>query len=185
MKLVSLLACFCFTALAQAPASDPQTLGKRGAIAGAFRFDAFPAIVYTGDVAMPIFKNVQAGGQPWPDGDFRCIGENEELRRRFFADKKPNFAGDWIFDRCTCGTGCSYPFMWNARTGAVHRDFPVHALFSGDLYSNSRGFVYRADSRLLIIEGYVDEVGARGSRSYFEWNGHQFVQLRRMALATL
>lgn len=138
------------------------------------RFEEFASQRYVGIVAMPVFMKVEAGNQPFPDGDLRCIGEDEVLRRRFFSGKRPNFAGHWIIEKCTCGTGCSYPFMWDARTGEVFRDFPVHAMFSGPMYWDSNGLIHRVNSRLLVVEAFDNENGQEGWRRYYEWDGREF-----------
>jgi hypothetical protein len=67
-----------------------------------------------------------------------------------FGKARPNFAGEWIIHTCTCGTGCGYPFMWNARTGELYHDFPCGIISVGPPSTGWRGLIHTAASRLLV-----------------------------------
>jgi hypothetical protein len=118
------------------------------------------------------------GALSGPDGDLRCIGDSDELRRVLFGDAKPNFAGEWIVHFCTCGKECGYPFMWNARTGAVYRNFPFGEINVGPPQTGWRGLMHRANSRLLVVEGRINERAA--GISYYVWDGRRFTLVRRV-----
>jgi len=136
---------------------------------------------------------VRPASSLFPTATPKCAGGTEELRRWFFGKEKPNFAGEWIVHSCTCGSGCGYPFMWNARTGEVYRAFPFDSVNAGPPWTGWRGLVHTASSRLLIAEGYIGEGEGEGEGEgdsptrfpgtrFYLWNGRRFVLLSQVAL---
>lgn len=151
------------------------------------RFDHYPAVPFTGKVAMPKFLPRDAKDERYPDHDFRCTGDDEPMRRALFEDAVPNFAGHFVIEGCTCGTGCSYPFMWDARTGRLYRKFPFWNISVGPPWSDWRGLLHNVQSKLLIAEGYLDDEAEDPkmrirARSYYVWNGTRFALIYRVPL---
>jgi hypothetical protein len=173
MRLAELVACASVVSLlAPCCARAEDRVGEPP------KFEEYPVAVYKGKVALPVFRKSKPLELPRPDGDPRCVGADEEQRRLFFRNKKPNFAGEWTIDNCTCGTGCGYPFMWNAQTGEVYRDFPFAEVNVGLPSTGWRGLVHTAGSRLLLAEGDID--GQLWGTCYYLWDGHKFAFLQRV-----
>jgi hypothetical protein len=115
--------------------------------------------VFRGRPAKPIFK---PGTDKWPDADPRFRDSTEYQVR-----KGANFAGAYIVVKTTCGTGCFYVVIVDARTGRIFEDLPFRTIVVGRP-NQFRGLSFRLDSRLLIVEGLVD--GAhRPTRTSYEW----------------
>jgi hypothetical protein len=141
--------------------------------------------VYTGKVALPKFRKGNFETLPFPDGDLRCIGTDDGEHALFFANKKVNFAGKYVIDACTCGSGCHYLFMWDAQTGKMFRTFPFGTVEIGP-YLNAKPVIeysgehYKVDSTLLIVEGCFDTDSHPKSRDcaryYYNWTGQGFVR---------
>lgn len=128
--------------------------------------------VYRGAVRQPAFGNLQQ----YSGTDLRCFsGDPAE-----FSRMTVNFAGHYVLAKCTCGSGCHYLFLWDARDGKVFRTFPVGAINVGPYSSPTggppvqyKGEEYRADSSLLIIDGCFEGTCDCGKR-YYNWSGSTF-----------
>jgi hypothetical protein len=91
-----------------------------------------------------------------------------------------NFAGHFVIDACTCGSGCHYLYMWDALSGKVYLNFPSMPIDVGP-YGDGvvsprityKGEEYYVNSSLLILEGCVEQT-CDCARRYYNWNGSQF-----------
>jgi hypothetical protein len=142
-------------------ASVANMLGQ--ARGGAPGFRAYPAeFTFHGRNATPKFATA---ANSWPDGDPRF---RESIASQIAIG--PNFAGAFTVAQTTCGTGCSYAVIVDNRTGRIFEDLPFKMLVISP-QSSHRGLLFRRSSRLLVVEGAVDE--KRPTRSYYEWSdGH-------------
>jgi len=127
-------------------------------------FSKYPArSVYKGKVSPPRFrKGLNPGDAPFPDGDPHCGWDNDGFFGRYYGAMKPNFAGNYIIKGCTCGSGCHYLLMWDARSGEVVRNLPVGTIDVGPYVQetpviNYTGERHRVDSNLLVLEGCFDQ----------------------------
>ena len=135
------------------------------------RFEDYRVPVYAGKMARPDF------GDPaqYTGTDIRCFG----LDGSGYLSA-PNFAGHFVIGTCTCGSGCHYLFMWDARTGKLYRDLPLGPLNVGPYGGGENtspvkysGESFRPDSRLLIIDACREETCDCGKR-YYVWTGAVF-----------
>lgn len=138
--------------------------------------------VYKGEVKPPDF------GDPsqYDGAEVRCLGTNPAEH----ASERPNFAGHYVIEACTCGSGCHFLFMWDAATGRLfYRDLPFQSLNIGPFTSaGSRspqitysGEEYRLDSDLLIIEACFGETCDCAKRFYL-WTGSRFKLVQKQAV---
>jgi hypothetical protein len=106
--------------------------------------------VYRGKTVAPKF------GDPahYHGTDLRCFGADPQD----YAGRRANFAGHFVIDTCTCGSGCHYLFMWDAVNGRFYGRLPIGAIDIGPYGLGSidrpvkyRGEEYRVDSALLIV----------------------------------
>ncbi len=91
--------------------------------------------------------------QQYTGTDLRCFGGDPTPRLAM----RTNFAGHFVLASCSCGSGCRYLFIWDARNGKVFRGFPFGAINVGPYPSAHgrqevayAGEQYRIDSKLLI-----------------------------------
>lgn len=139
-------------------------------------FKGYPARqAYTGPVKLPDFG---PSGQ-YSGTDLRCFGDPTA-----YSAMRVNFAGHFVLAACTCGSGCHYLFMWDAKTGRVYRDFPFGAIDVGP-YSSARGQTieyageqYRPDSTLLVLDGCLEGTCDCAER-YYAWTGTGFRKISR------
>jgi hypothetical protein len=137
------------------------------------QFIDYPVLkVYRSEAALPKFGNPSQ----YDGTDLRCFGAD----RQSYAGKRANFAGHFVIDACTCGTGCHYLFMWDALNGNFFGRIPIsvinvgpYGLGSEDGPIEYRGEQYRVDSALLIVEGCVEDT-CDCSKRYYQWNGRRF-----------
>lgn len=115
--------------------------------------------VFHGRPAKPKFK---PGADTWPDADPRFRDSVE-----YQVSKGPNFAGAYTVVKTTCGTGCFYVVIVDARTGRIFEDLPFRMVVVGQP-NQYRGLSFRLDSRLLIVEGFVDG-SQMPTRASYEW----------------
>jgi hypothetical protein len=128
--------------------------------------------VFRGHPARPKFKQ---GVNTWPDADPR-------FRETVGLDtgKGPSFAGAYTVVSTTCGTGCFYVVIVDIRTGEIFENLPFRMVVVGRP-NEYRGLFFRLDSRLLMVEGFVD--GSRiPTRSYYEWVGTRFRLIQAIKL---
>lgn len=113
------------------------------------------------------------------------------------AAKGPaNFAGHFILTTWGCGTNCTQSAIIDARDGRVF--FPIefaevvqgfcdlppdaNPIDSSEMPDEYAPFVYRADSRLLVLNGFrggdFDDKKSRCGAFYLEWTGTQFKQIK-------
>lgn len=81
---------------------------------------------------------------------------NFRTRIRAASREKPNFAGRWVLVNWGCGTGCSDGRLVNVATGAI---LPLpDAVITDPLPDPTMDvYVYKADSRLLVVNGHDGE----------------------------
>jgi hypothetical protein len=129
------------------------------------RFADYPvANVYKGRVKAPKFNR-----------EGRCF-TNPDL----YTSEQVNFAGHFIIDSCTCGSGCHYLFMWDVITGRFYALLPPGVIQVGPFGAEGpatsftyKGEEFRKDSSLLIIDGCVEDTCDCATR-YYKWNGARF-----------
>jgi hypothetical protein len=100
------------------------------------------------------------------------------------AKEGVNFAGHYILTTWGCGTNCTQSAIIDARNGRVF--FPDQLEGAGfgfcDLPDNTEPFVYKADSRLLVLSGFkggdLEKNNSRCGVYYVEWTGTNFRQVR-------
>jgi hypothetical protein len=123
-------------------------------------FAEYPAAAYTGRIAPP-----------------RITGEARVFRTRIreAAADGPNFGGHYRITTWGCGLGCSMGAVVNVKTGhvmmlpATVAEWPV----------DKRPFEYRADSRLLVMNGIRNEseVEREIDRHFYEISGTKFLYI--------
>lgn len=129
------------------------------------------ATVYRGPVRSPEFGDLNR----YSGTDLRCFGEMPS----YYAAMPVNFAGHFVVDACSCGSGCSYLFLWDAKSGEVYRDLGFGPIEVGPYLSAGRppltyhGFRYRPDSNLLIADGCFEDSCDCATR-YYVWTGTRF-----------
>ena len=143
---------------------------------------------FTGVPAKPRFTNPSEPGpdHQYTEGDllpglYQRYRESVSLE----AATGPNFAGFYTIARWSCGTGCSFGVVVDARTGRLYR-MPYRALDIMNPGSEDYGGLsFQLESSLLIVEGCtsVDQHEAGCSRSYYSWMAPRFILLRRVPLA--
>lgn len=95
------------------------------------------------------------------------------------AKKGVNFAGHFILMTMGCGTNCTDSAIIDARNGKVFFPDELGPFMFGlcDLPDDTETFVYRANSRLLVLSGMRGE-GGRCGIYYLEWTGTKFKQVK-------
>jgi hypothetical protein len=146
--------------------------GKGKVVAPRFEDYAVPNI-YQGAVKSPDFGNRDR----FEGTDLRCFGVDPAI----YADEPVNFAGHYVLDACTCGSGCHYLFMWDAKSGKFYQEVPPGVIDIGP-YEIGRvqqkaieyqGESFQVDSNLLIVEGCVEDT-CDCSKRYYKWTGRKF-----------
>jgi hypothetical protein len=125
--------------------------------------------VYRGPVKPPKFGNIDQ----YTGTDVRCFGGDPV---EYAKGLQANFAGHFVINACTCGSGCHYLFMWDALTGKLYRNFPFHSINvngydseTGD-HVDYKGEQYRIDSTLLVVEACLEQT-CNCATWYYSWNG--------------
>lgn len=78
------------------------------------RFEEYKvAKLYRGVVRPPIFGEVTQ----YEGTDLRCFSGDSSN----YSKEPVNFAGRFVNESCSCGSGCHYLFMWDAPTGRFYR----------------------------------------------------------------
>jgi len=140
-------------------------------------FEDYPVTrIYKGRVKPPAFGNPdQYGGT-----DLRCFTDPE-----LYATERVNFAGHFVIESCTCGSGCHYLFMWDAMTGKLYARLPPGVIQVGPFGAEGpatsltyKGEQFHKDSSLLIVDGCVEDTCDCATR-YYVWNGAQFKLISR------
>ena len=143
------------------------------------RFRDYPvADIYRGPVRPPEVGSLSQ----YTGSDLRCFGEGAAG----FINQSINFSGHFVIAACTCGSGCRYLFLWDAKDGRLYRDLPFGAFNVGPYGSGQSGSIlykgenYQVRSSLLILEGCIEGT-CDCSTSYYYWTGKRFILiLRRM-----
>jgi hypothetical protein len=87
-------------------------------------------------------------------------------RIRESAKEKPNSDGHYIVTGWGCGTNCLTSFIIDVSTGKVTM---LPAMEAG-MRQDAEVIDYRLDSRLIVLNGIIEEKHAVGSQ-YFEFDG--------------
>lgn len=146
--------------------------GGNGQSTVALRFEEYPvAELYRGPVKPPDFGDLAL----YSGTDLRCFGGDPAE----YSTEKVNFAGHFVIDSCTCGSGCHYLFMWDAANGKFYGRLPPGVIDVGPYdYGRSdsvayKGEDYRANGSLLIVDGCVEDTCDCATR-YYRWAGSRF-----------
>lgn len=157
-------------------------LCQRGALAQRSpdpNFREYPAVArFLGNPVSPKFSGPD---DRWPEGD-------PKFREAVIhaAGVGPNFAGAFTIVEVSCGTGCMTIAIINQNDGTVFTHMPFVSINVGydplKGTSEYRGPMYRLDSRLLVVEGWLStarETRDRPVRDSYVWTGNQFRLLKR------
>ena len=99
-----------------------------------------------------------------------CFGDDPAA----YANKQPNFAGHYIVQSCSCGTGCHSVVLWDAATGrTIGGGLPFGAINVGPFSGNGNeaqilygGEQYGHESTLMIVDGCLSESCDCATRYY-------------------
>jgi hypothetical protein len=100
------------------------------------------------------------------------------------AKEGVNFAGHYILTTWGCGTNCTQSGIIDARNGKVFFPTELEGASFGfcDLPDETEPMVYKANSRLLILNGFkgsdLDKQDGRCGVYYLEWTGMNFKQVK-------
>jgi len=136
--MVAVSGAFVSHAVAQQPVPPPK-------------FKDFPVrTIYKGPTAKPILK-----------------GEYFRDRRELFPtrDDKPDFAGQYIVVKMTCGSSCVTGAIMNARTGQVFA-WPFTICCWREVHDDFEAIEFRPNSRLVMFSGRRNEKGVTGYHFY-------------------
>jgi len=95
--------------------------------------------------------------------------------------KGANFAGSYAVVETTCGTGCSYVVIVDVRTGRIFENLPFRMVVAGPP-GQYRGVSFHLNSRLLVVEGFVDGL-REPTRAYYEWSGAKLQLIRDVQIS--
>jgi hypothetical protein len=107
------------------------------------------------------------------------------------AKEGPDFAGRFVVEQFTCGSGCTSFVIVSVGTSKVFRnDFNVAYSFCSESYAPGAELMYRPDSRLLIVNGAIEalsrrkgEVDGPCGNFYFLWDGRSLNQIHSVVPA--
>lgn len=145
------------------------------------RFEDYPVSdIYRGTVKPPHFGNPSQ----YQGTDLRCFGGDSSDYD--YSNERVNFAGHFVVDACTCGSGCHYLYMWDAVSGKFYQRLPPGVIDIGPYAAREarspgivyKGEQYRPDSSLLIVEGCVEDTCDCATR-YYRWTGSRFQLILR------
>lgn len=148
-------------------------LGASWSAAKLPRFEDYPVSkMYKGKVKAPVFGRER--------GQARCFTDPEG-----YVTEQVNFAGHFIIESCTCGSGCHSLFMWDVMTGKFYSLHPPGIIQLGPFGAEGpatsltyKGEQFRKDSSLLIVDGCVEDTCDCATR-YYAWNRTQFKLISR------
>ena len=134
-------------------------------------FEDYPVSkIYRGRVKRPAFGHIEG----------RCFTDPD-----LYASEQVNFAGHFIIDSCTCGSGCHSLFMWDVMTGKFYSLLPPGIIQVGPFGAEGpatsltyKGEQFRKDSSLLIVDGCVEDTCDCATR-YYVWKGTRFKMISR------
>jgi len=119
-------------------------------------------------------------GRPAPV-DFRSHPKARRFRTalKAAAEHGPNFAGHYTILTWGCGTACQELAIIDAENG--HVDFPSN--LKRDAYDavkdGTEPFVYRKDSRLLVVAGSPND-RERVGLHYYVWTGSELRKIQEI-----
>lgn len=126
-------------------------------------------------VTLPFFSNYTATKSrlaliDLPAINLKSNSLGTEYATRFSAanETAPNFGGKYSIVSWGCGSSCESGAIVNRETGQILGQIPVVA---------ERGLLYEADSRLLVINPYVNDNYSNFDilpTHYYEWTGTSF-----------
>jgi hypothetical protein len=164
----ALIHCVCWIIAGSVLVSSVLAQHAKKPVFGDFRVSS----IYRGAVRQPSFGNLDQ----YSGTDLRCFSPDPSE----FSRLTVNFAGHYVLAKCTCGSGCHYLFFWDAEDGKVFRMFPFGAINvgpyrspTGELTLHYQGEEYRADSRLLVVDGCFEGTCDCG-KHYYSWSASTF-----------
>jgi hypothetical protein len=126
-------------------------------------------------VTLPFFSNytvtksqVALTDLPAIDPKSHSLGASYATRFSAANETAPNFAGKYSIVSWGCGSSCENGAIVNRETGQILGQLPVVA---------ERGLLYEADSKLLVINPYVNDNYSNFDvlpTHYYEWTGTSF-----------
>ena len=126
-----------------------------------------------GQSALPEFSDYPTSPAPRKGKKAPLRLTKEDLpfksRLRMGYRESVNFAGKYVLTFWGCGMECLMGAAIDTETGTVHWLPGTACCWSGDEESGEpelAPFEFRIDSRLIVIGGYVDEKGVKGSHYY-------------------
>jgi hypothetical protein len=134
-------------------------------------FSSYPAP----NALHPIARPPVLSGVDRDDPLMRCVGGAPQR----LQNQEVNFAGNYVLRSCTCGSGCFFLYMWDARSGRLfYSGLPIGAVDVGPFGPPFSDLVYkgedfRRNSRLLVIQGCIEGT-CDCATWYFEWTGLRF-----------
>ncbi len=103
----------------------------------------------------------------------------------------PNFAGHFVIEEFTCGSGCTSFVIVNVQTSKIfHFDFNVAYSFCSQNYEPGSELTYRPDSKLLVVDGKIETlsptmIDGPCGHFYYLWDGRTLKQIYGAVPATL
>jgi hypothetical protein len=111
----------------------------------------------------------------------RAVASATDRKGGGVPNESSRYARHFTLSKWNCGTNCTGISVTDILTGKRHRTMPFIGVMP--CASKSDMFVYRADSRLLVINGSVeisDETGGWPcGTALYEWTGTEFLLIRR------
>lgn len=137
---------------------------QTGLQAGSRTFDRYPA-----PVTRPVNRMARHATPRLTDP----LSRRYRSTLREAAARRPDFAGHWVLAQAGCGAGCLRPAAVDRITGRVVW-FP--ATISGWPLAVQEPLDYRRTSRLLVVQGMLNEAKPSATRRYL-FDGRRFVRL--------
>jgi hypothetical protein len=148
---------------------------------------ACAAAVHATTGGQPEFAQYPAHMAPATTGLAKALHFSTDQGRRYrtairqAAQQGPNFAGHHRLATWGCGTDCRGFAIVNLKTGQVYTH-PHIQLVAGVMGNGDERLAFRADSRLLVISGALDDDPARTAQFFYLWQGRRLQLLMRRAL---
>lgn len=105
-----------------------------------------------------------------------------QTRIREGSSQGSNFGGHYALLQWGCGDGCTTFFIVDELSGQVYE--PGFHLMAPKGAAANYGFHYKADSRLLVMEGCRSNLTDSCAKYYMLWTGTRFETLVREPLTT-
>ena len=145
------------------------------------RFEDYPVqSIYRGPVKL---LHLDDPNRYADSAEGRCVGGEAPPG---YVPGPVNFAGHFVVETCTCGSGCYSLYLWDAITGKFHGFFPSSGAIDVGPYGigqvsppvTYKGEEFHANSTLLILEGCIEDTCDCGRR-YYNWSGKEFKLILR------